>query len=76
MSPDLKYYYMGFYVHSSSKMNYKAKFQPSFLLCPLKYTWHTVEKCIKKLDKEKYSVFDESDDIHGDSDDSIIDNVY
>lgn len=73
MSPDLKYYYLGFYVHSSSKMNYKAKFQPSFLLCPLQYTWHTIET--QKLDNEKYSVFNESDDIQGDGDTLDIHNV-
>jgi len=44
-------------------MRYKAKFQPSFLLCPLRYTWHAIDKCLKKLDKEKYSIFDESEDV-------------
>ncbi|XP_060856733.1 arginyl-tRNA--protein transferase 1 isoform X1 [Metopolophium dirhodum] len=74
MSPDLKYYYMGFYIHSCSKMRYKAKFRPSYLLCPLKYTWHAIDKCIQKLDNEKYSIFDVSGDIQ-DADIFTIDNI-
>lgn len=74
MSPDLKYYYMGFYIHSCSKMRYKGQFRPSYLLCPLRYTWHAFDKCIQKLDNEKYSIFNESEDIH--ADDTVnIDNV-
>jgi arginine-tRNA-protein transferase len=30
----LRYYYMGFYIHTCHKMRYKAGFQPSDLLCP------------------------------------------
>lgn len=55
-------------------MRYKAKFRPSYLLCPLRYTWHSIDKCIQKLDNAKYSIFDESEDT---SDDNTlrIDNV-
>lgn len=67
MSLDLKYYYMGFYIHSCCKMRYKAKFRPSYLLCPLRYTWHEIDKCIQKLDNEKYSIFNESEDIQEDN---------
>lgn len=74
MSPNLKYYYMGFYIHSCPKMRYKAKIRPSYLLCPQKYTWHAIEKCILKLDNNSYSIFDESDDTE-DNDDFTIDNV-
>ena len=35
-------------------MKYKANFQPSFLLCPEKYTWHTLTECLPKLDVAKY----------------------
>lgn len=57
-------------------MCYKAKLQPSYLLCPLRYTWHPIVKCIQKLDHEKYSIFsEETDDIHDDSDTFTIDNV-
>lgn len=68
MTPDLKYYYMGFYIHSCPKMRYKAQFQPSYLLCPLRYTWHEIDKCIQKLDNAKYSIFNESEDTHDESD--------
>ncbi|KAI8929916.1 arginine-tRNA-protein transferase [Entophlyctis helioformis] len=37
--PDLCYYYMGYYIHSCTKMRYKAQFRPSFLLCPQTYQW-------------------------------------
>jgi len=66
MSPDLKYYYMGYYIHSCSKMRYKARFRPSYLLCPLQYTWHAIDKCIPKLDHKVNSIFNESDDIQDD----------
>ncbi len=32
--PDLRWYYMGFYIHSCHKMRYKADYMPSDLLCP------------------------------------------
>lgn len=75
ISPNLKYYYMGFYIHSCQKMRYKAKFQPSYLLCPLRYTWHAIDECIKELDKKKYSVFNKSEDGYVDNDTVNIDNV-
>lgn len=33
----LQYYYLGYYIHSCSKMKYKAGYLPSELLCPLRY---------------------------------------
>lgn len=48
-------------------MRYKAQIRPSYLLCPLKYTWHEIDKCIQKLDNEKYSVFDESEYVEVDN---------
>jgi arginine-tRNA-protein transferase len=35
--PSLKYYYLGYYIHSCPKMRYKAAYAPSELLCPVKY---------------------------------------
>lgn len=32
ISPLLKYYYMGFYIHSCPKMIYKSEYQTSYLL--------------------------------------------
>jgi len=37
--PDLKYYYLGYYIHSCPKMRYKADFRPSSLRCPVTGTW-------------------------------------
>lgn len=34
--PDLRYYYMGYYIHSCPKMRYKANYRPSELLCPVR----------------------------------------
>ncbi|KAB0800775.1 hypothetical protein PPYR_06514 [Photinus pyralis] len=53
--PALKFYYMGFYIHSCPKMRYKGKLNSSFLLCPETYQWFPIEKCTPKLEKEKYS---------------------
>jgi len=35
----LKYYYLGFYIHSCSKMRYKAQYSPSDLLDPVSYIY-------------------------------------
>ncbi|XP_008217190.1 arginyl-tRNA--protein transferase 1 isoform X3 [Nasonia vitripennis] len=58
-SPDLKYYYMGYYIHSCMKMRYKAKMRPSKLLCPETYVWCDIDKCLPKLDASKYSRLNE-----------------
>lgn len=34
--PQLKYYYMGYYIHTCEKMKYKANYKPSDLLCPVR----------------------------------------
>lgn len=54
-SPDLRFYYMGFYIHSCPKMRYKGQYHPSYLLCPEVYTWHAIEKCTPKLDVVSYA---------------------
>ncbi|XP_014237021.1 arginyl-tRNA--protein transferase 1 [Trichogramma pretiosum] len=57
--PSLKYYYMGYYIHSCPKMRYKAKIKPAKLLCPESYTWCDIDKCLPKLDVSKYSRLNE-----------------
>jgi arginyl-tRNA---protein transferase len=37
--PNLEYYYLGYYIHSCNKMRYKAAYQPSELLCPLRFEY-------------------------------------
>ncbi|CAG9111731.1 unnamed protein product [Plutella xylostella] len=54
VAPDLKYYYMGYYIHSCRKMRYKGNFTPSYLLCPETYKWFPIKDCIPKLEAAKY----------------------
>ncbi|XP_064595718.1 arginyl-tRNA--protein transferase 1-like [Liolophura sinensis] len=61
-NPDLKYYYMGYYIHSCPKMRYKGQYNPSFLLCPETFRWQPIEKCLPKLDQNKYSRLEEDRD--------------
>ncbi|XP_039955983.1 arginyl-tRNA--protein transferase 1 isoform X2 [Bactrocera neohumeralis] len=59
--PALKYYYMGFYIHSCPKMRYKGRLTPSYLLCPEVYTWHLLTDEIRdKLNQNKYQRFNEN----------------
>eukprot|EP01135_Chromosphaera_perkinsii_P000749 Nk52_evm37s151 gene=Nk52_evmTU37s151 len=51
---EMKYYYLGYYIHSCPKMNYKRQFRPSELLCPITYQWVDFDAAIKFLDKSKY----------------------
>ena len=39
VTPDLKYYYMGYYIHDCPKMNYKGSYSPSFLLDLSRLDW-------------------------------------
>lgn len=58
--PELRYYYMGFYIHSCPKMRYKAKLTASYLLCPEVYTWHKIDEALMRLlDESKYARFNE-----------------
>ncbi|KAF7992199.1 hypothetical protein HCN44_001524 [Aphidius gifuensis] len=61
--PDLKYYYMGYYIHTIPKMKYKAKMKPSSLLCPETYIWCDINRCLTKLDLNKYSRFNDDDSV-------------
>ncbi|XP_034950471.1 arginyl-tRNA--protein transferase 1 [Chelonus insularis] len=68
--PDLKYYYMGYYIHSIPKMRYKAKMRPSKLLCPETYKWFDIERCLPKLNENEYSRLNE--DIDAIDEDGVI----
>lgn len=50
---NLKYYYLGFYIHSCPKMTYKAQYSPSDLLDPDLYYWVPIELCIKLFEEKK-----------------------
>ncbi|XP_048406723.1 arginyl-tRNA--protein transferase 1 isoform X2 [Stegostoma tigrinum] len=69
--PSIRYYYMGFYIHSCPKMKYKGRYHPSDLLCPETYVWVPIEKCWTKLDQSKYSRLNE--DINAEDENSFRD---
>ncbi|XP_022208061.2 arginyl-tRNA--protein transferase 1 isoform X2 [Nilaparvata lugens] len=76
---ELKFYYMGFYIDSCPKMRYKARYKPSFLLCPEVYSWHPVEAALIKLKKSKYSRLNDDEqavDPHSQLDIEAIPVVY
>ncbi|KAG8644890.1 arginyl-tRNA--protein transferase 1 isoform X2 [Manihot esculenta] len=54
--PSLQYYYLGYYIHSCSKMRYKAAYRPSELLCPLRYEWVPFNIASPLLDRKPYVV--------------------
>ncbi|XP_055280480.1 arginyl-tRNA--protein transferase 1 isoform X5 [Moschus berezovskii] len=58
-TPQLSYYYMGFYIHSCPKMKYKGQYRPSDLLCPETYVWAPIEQCLPSLEKSKYCRFNQ-----------------
>ncbi|KAK9124476.1 hypothetical protein Sjap_014078 [Stephania japonica] len=53
---NLQYYYLGYYIHSCSKMRYKAAYRPSELLCPRHYQWVNFDIARPLLDKKPYVV--------------------
>ncbi|XWS74816.1 hypothetical protein CRYUN_Cryun01aG0030200 [Craigia yunnanensis] len=55
-SASLQYYYLGYYIHSCSKMRYKAAYYPSELLCPFRYQWVAFHIARPLLDKKKYVI--------------------
>eukprot|EP00127_Corallochytrium_limacisporum_P005125 Clim_evm31s199 gene=Clim_evmTU31s199 len=53
----LKFYYLGYYIHSCPKMRYKGQYKPSELLCPATYQWMYLHEAAKLLEKSKYAEF-------------------
>lgn len=51
---DFESYYMGYYVHNCSKMNYKRDYAPSYLLCPATQTWAEISTCLPLLDQNPH----------------------
>ena len=74
-NPSFHYYYMGYYVHSCPKMNYKGQYTPSFLACPETYRWVPIEKCKEKLNAAKYCRFEEDPEVKPLAVDSYIGQV-
>lgn len=50
-----QYYYMGFYIHTCTKMRYKGDYKPQHVLDPESYGWDPLDGELKSLlDKKKY----------------------
>ena len=54
-SPNLKYYYMGYYIDTCPKMSYKADYKPSELLCAKSLQWYSAEAAKEALKRERDS---------------------
>ncbi|XP_046549414.1 LOW QUALITY PROTEIN: arginyl-tRNA--protein transferase 1-like [Haliotis rubra] len=73
-TPELRFYYMGFYIHSCPKMRYKGQYFPSYLACPEAYTWVPIDKCRPKLDASHYARLEE-DGVEDDNGNIDLDRV-
>lgn len=62
----IPWYYMGYYVHSCQKVQYKARFRPSEFSCPETFTWHSAEKSFQLFEKKKYTRLSPPDEINPD----------
>jgi arginine-tRNA-protein transferase len=50
-----QYYYMGYYIHSCTKMRYKGDYTPQHVLDPETYEWNPLEGQLRSLlDKKSY----------------------
>jgi len=49
---NIAYYYLGYYVPGCSKMEYKAAYKPSQLLCPVTLTWVDLDQRVLDLFKK------------------------
>ena len=58
----MRYYYMGYYVHDCPKMNYKRFYDASYVLCPETYQYIPLPNCKPKLDVSKYSRLADSEE--------------
>ncbi|EGG10531.1 uncharacterized protein MELLADRAFT_115462 [Melampsora larici-populina 98AG31] len=59
--PKFEYYFLGFYIHSCTKMKYKAEYQPSELLNPLTKQWHFFHSCLPKPEETDHPIFEDTD---------------
>lgn len=50
-----QYYYMGYYIHSCTKMRYKGDYKPQYVLDPESYNWDPLDDELKRLlDQQSY----------------------
>lgn len=55
LSPNFKYYCLGFYCHTCQKMRYKGQYYPSQILCPVTLNFVDIKKVEKILDNNKFT---------------------
>ncbi|KAJ7283769.1 arginine-tRNA-protein transferase [Mycena rebaudengoi] len=60
-APEMGYLYMGFYIHSCTKMRYKGEYSPSYLADPETYAWFPIKDCAPLLEKYRYACFSDPD---------------
>ncbi|KAL8462967.1 hypothetical protein ACS0TY_033026 [Phlomoides rotata] len=72
--PSLQYYYLGYYIHSCRKMRYKAAYQPSELLCPLRYQWVLYNIAKPFLDRRKYVVLSDCSTLQNGEPSTLVDS--
>ncbi|KAJ2736027.1 Arginyl-tRNA--protein transferase 1 [Coemansia sp. BCRC 34962] len=53
--PNLRYYYMGYYIPSCPKMTYKGRWRPADLLDLRTLKWIPIDRCLERI--AKHSVF-------------------
>lgn len=61
--PRFKYYFMGYYVQSTSKMKYKGDYEPSELLCPNTMVWVKLDSKTRQIIENHFedpTIFNES----------------
>ncbi|KZM18850.1 arginyltransferase [Ascochyta rabiei] len=50
-----QYYYMGYYIHTCTKMRYKGDYKPQYVLDPESYEWNPLDGELKSLlDHKRY----------------------
>ena len=59
VNPEMQFYYMGFYVQSCPKMNYKRHYASSELLCPETHCYVSLPLCIPRLLQSEYCRLDD-----------------
>ena len=59
VNPEMQFYYMGFYVQSCPKMNYKRHYSSSELLCPETHCYVPLPQCIPRLKETEYCRLDD-----------------
>ena len=74
VNPAMQYYYMGFYVQSCPKMNYKRRYASSELLCPITHHYVPLPICIPRLKETEFFRLDDNSPVVNEADD-VTDDV-